>query len=657
MSDFKEYIDHGWVLVPILPGQKGPSGPSAKGWNRRDKCVTDPDHPMRNAGLAHAYSGTCAIDVDDYARAREWLQERGIDLDELFNAPESVQLASGRANRGKLIYKLPEPLCSKKVALFGNNQSALDFRCATAAGLTVQDVLPPSIHPDTGRPYKWEYADEMLGDWRELPMIPEALHNVWLSELESSYNRDDVPDKGASVEELRALLAYQDPSMNRDEWVRVGMAIHHETDGDLAGLELWDEWSQKSDKYVGIHDLETSWRSFHDTPNAVTVGMLRQGAAAEPDDFPEIDMEEFDAEDDPWAQAAAERVARFKLTQVGVIAQRDPPNWIVDGLLPEVDLAMMYGDPGAGKSFAALDLGFSVAAGFTWFNRKTEPGPVVWIAAEAAGAMRNRSRAYAQARGVQLETLNFFVVEQTLSLMNKEDTSALTEALSEAKPKLIIVDTLAAASGGANENSGEDMNQVLAHCRIMHEQTGALVLLIHHTGKDASRGARGWSGLNAAMRTELYMTHSKDSPIRVMQVTKQSDGIEGQKFPFKLMSVPLDFDDDTTSCVVEWLDEAMLDEKDRSTLGGTQKIVFKAIYELASAIGDENADVAIQDVYDAATIEMPAPPSNKRDTRSQTIRRAIATLHERGYITISDDSLRIGSPLDVEPETDQPDLS
>lgn len=638
MSAFKRYIEHGWLLVPIPAGYKGPR---TKGWQLKKNSITNPDHEMRSAGLAHAYSGTCAIDVDDYDRAQEWLAERGVDLEALFNAPDAVQLSSGRIGRGKLIYQLPNPLCSKKVALFGNNQSALDFRCATAAGLTVQDVLPPSIHPDTGEPYKWIY-DEMFGGWQDLPLIPDALHQIWLAELDASARGDDIPDKGASIEELRALLVYYDPDMNRDEWIRVGMAIHHETNGDLAGLDLWDEWSKSSDKYTGRGDLEAPWRSFHDTVNAITVGSLRQGAVASPDEFP--DLTDIPEGDDPWAAVAAQRKARFKLVHVSEVAQRDPPEWIVEDLLPEADLAMMIGAPGAGKSFAALDLGFSVSTGFTWFNKKVKkPGPVVWIAAEAAGAMRNRARAYAQARGVKLETTDLHILEETFSLMDGEDASAATEALAAIKPRLIIVDTLASASGGANENSGEDMNKVLDNCRKMHAVTGALVLLIHHVGKDASRGARGWSGLHAAVRAEFYVTHPEDSAIRIMQVTKQSDGVEGEKFAFRLQVVTLDMHENITSCVVEQLDEAMLNPSTATKLGGDQKLVFKAVYDLIGELNGKGAAINIQEVYDAVTIRLPPPPEGKRDRRAEIIQRALRALHERGFITINDGSVSLGS--------------
>ncbi|KKL64448.1 hypothetical protein LCGC14_2164960, partial [marine sediment metagenome] len=326
------------------------------------------------------------------------------------------------------------------------------------------------------------------------------------------------------------------------------------------------------------------------------------------------------------------------------IAQRDPPSWLVEELLPETDLAMIFGPPSSGKSLAALDLAFAVSHGFTWFNRKTKAGPVVWIAAEAAGAMRNRTRAYAQARGVKLENANFEIIEQTLSLMSQDDVSALTDVLVADPPVLVIVDTLAAASGGANENSGEDMNVVLTNCRLLHKATGALILLIHHSGKDAARGARGWSGLHAAVRAEVTVTYNADgdSPIRVLTVTKQNEGIAGTKLPFKLNVVPLEWDNDVSSCVIEHLDEAVLDSKDSGQLGGNQRIVFKIAYGLAGGGGA----AVLQDVYDEALIGMVKPAEGKRDLRKQHIKQALESLVERGYLSISDDQIKIGSTYD-----------
>ncbi len=646
MNKFNDYLEHGWLLVPIPAGQKGPHGAGAKGWNRREKCLshltaTDPN--LRNAGLAHAYSGTCAIDVDDYARARDWLAERGVDLDALFMAPDAVQITSGRANHGKLIYTLPEPLISKQIK--HDKKGVIDFRCATSTGTTVQDVLPPSIHPDTGEPYKWVY-DDLLTDWSTPPEIPADLLKVWIDEVNVAHMPDVMPEKGASFDELNMLLKQQDPDMSRDEWVRVGMVIHHETDGTSAGLDIWDTWSQQSSKYVSRQDLETVWRSFHDTPNAVTIGALRQSAIATVDEFPDVTVAPAEDEVDPWAAQETQKRERFKLVPVSEMAQRPPPKWIVEGLIPQADIAMIYGDSGAGKSFVALDLAFSVANGYTWFNRATRMGTVIWIAAEAAGAMRNRSKAYQLARGADLPKTDLWIIEQNLSLMNKEDADGLLFALDQKEPSLIIVDTLAAASGGANENSGEDMNKVLDNCRMLHEATGALVLLIHHTGKDASKGARGWSGIKAAMHTEINVSTCENSTIRIMESTKQRDSIDGEQFPFKLQVVPLDMDG-MDSCVVDPLDPAVLDgQAGTFKLSERTQLVWDVVRELFSENVDEATPVRLQDVYDRTVPLLPAPSEGGRDRRSQTVQRAVEKLGCEGLIALNDDKISLGSSID-----------
>lgn len=170
----REYIAHGFALVPIPKGTKGPRG---KGWNQRDKCWATanqaPDKWHANIGLAHAYSGTAALDVDSYTDAVPALAALGVDLDGLLSANDAVQIRSGKPNRAKLLYRLPvgvEPLPSVDRTDAGEG---FELRCASRAGLTVQDVLPPSIHPDTGKPYEW------LGDYRNLPELPEAVLSAW----------------------------------------------------------------------------------------------------------------------------------------------------------------------------------------------------------------------------------------------------------------------------------------------------------------------------------------------------------------------------------------------------------------------------------------------------------------------------------------------
>jgi predicted P-loop ATPase len=286
--ELADYCRHGWHLVPIPLGKKGPV--TAR-WNTREMCVTDPDIAEwldGNAGLAHAYSGTCAIDVDDLARATQWLLDRHIDLAALLAAPDAVRIES-RPGRAKLIYRVARPLPSFKLG-------PLELRCASTSGLTVQDVLPPSVHPDTQRPYAWRYGSEG-GHWSRLPPLPPQLANLWTSLIAPKGDAPKVAGKGKEKRKplaevsatLRASLELWDPDVAYDEWVAVGMAVHHETRGSPAGLALWNDWSSRGRKYAGIADLESHWRSFRlDHENPKTLASLRRETVAQPAEFPDM---------------------------------------------------------------------------------------------------------------------------------------------------------------------------------------------------------------------------------------------------------------------------------------------------------------------------------------------------------------------------------
>jgi hypothetical protein len=298
VSSFREYLQFGWKLCNITPGNKGPTGQSAKGWQKKAGAITDPNMgpAMAGAGLLHAWSGTCALDIDKFDVAEKWLAERGVDLKALLTARNCVQISSGREGRYKLLYLLPTPMPSKKLGPYkalsqvtqkDQTYHALELRCANADGDSVQDVLPPSIHPGTGRPYDWVYGDDLTGDWRNLPEIPAELLALWHSTVEAAPAMGPTAPSGAAASEIDALLANMDPDADYDAWIKTGAALHHETRGSDAGFLAWDTWSAKGSKYKGSADLLTHWRSFRaDANNAVTLGSLRREAVAGIDAFP-----------------------------------------------------------------------------------------------------------------------------------------------------------------------------------------------------------------------------------------------------------------------------------------------------------------------------------------------------------------------------------
>ena len=269
------YIRHGWSLVPIPAGTKGPH---TKGWNLKENALKSQSDlpPGYGIGLAHAYSGTMALDIDNWTITTSLLAEHGIDLQALYDAPDAVVINSGKPGHGKLLYQMPfgAALPSKKILHSGI--VAYELRCATASGLTVQDVMPPSIHPETVKPYTWAGK----GHWTRLPVIPQPLLDLWNGMLNQDKERTIVTDGAidASWEEIRQALDHVNPDCSRDEWINCGMALHWagtQTDQLDQALALWDEWSKPSAKYPGDRGIMTQWNSFKtDKSSAVKLGTL-----------------------------------------------------------------------------------------------------------------------------------------------------------------------------------------------------------------------------------------------------------------------------------------------------------------------------------------------------------------------------------------------
>ena len=257
------YIRHGWSLVPIPMGTKGPR---SVGWNLKENALRSQADlpPGYGIGLAHAYSGTMALDIDNWLIASTVLAEHGIDLQALYDAPDAVVIHSGKLGHGKLLYAMPfgAVLPSRKV--MHHNVTVYELRCATASGLTVQDVLPPSIHPETQQSYTWAGK----GHWMRLPVIPQALLDLWNGMINQDKNRiiETSGSVDASWEEIRQALDSIPADCSYDDWVNVGMALHwagSQTDQLDQALALYNDWSATAQtKYAGEKTILMKWGSF-----------------------------------------------------------------------------------------------------------------------------------------------------------------------------------------------------------------------------------------------------------------------------------------------------------------------------------------------------------------------------------------------------------
>ncbi|MGO4722983.1 MULTISPECIES: helicase RepA family protein [unclassified Inquilinus] len=235
------------------------------------------------------------------------------------------------------------------------------------------------------------------------------------------------------------------------------------------------------------------------------------------------------------------------------------PLRLVKGVLADNSLISIIGAPKCGKTFLALDLAVSIATGAPWRGRSVQQGSVIYIASEGQNGLRKRIEAVRIARQPD-EDMPFVLTPVALDLAsNAADTDALITLIKKAPapPRLIVVNTLARNFGGKEESSAADMGAFVKNCDRIREQTGAAVCLIHHLGKDASRGGRGSSSLPAAVDTEIMVERGNDGVTRAT-VTLQKDGEDGIVFPFKLTSVDVGRDDDgdpITSLIVEHIED------------------------------------------------------------------------------------------------------
>lgn len=310
--------------------------------------------------------------------------------------------------------------------------------------------------------------------------------------------------------------------------------------------------------------------------------------------------------------------ARFEVVPAFLFTQRPAPQWIIKGVLPDADLAILYGESGSGKSFMMIDLAMAVARGLDWRGRKTLQGRVVYIAAEGGGGFRNRLLAYAHQHQVDLVQVPFGVIHATPNFLEKGDIKALIAAIKAGGPvSLVIVDTYAQVTPGANENSAEDMGKALRHARSLRDATGGMVVLVHHAGKDSTKGARGWSGNHAAADAVLEVTRNGNQ--RALRTAKQKDGDDEAAWGFTLETVTIGMDEDgepIDSCVV--LEAAVAQKADGGKqkappLGEWEQLVLDVYAELSVA----GEGVKITDI----TIEA----ANRRDKPTETkVRRASA---------------------------------
>ena len=345
------------------------------------------------------------------------------------------------------------------------------------------------------------------------------------------------PESPEQVAKVRDMLSHLRADCEYPDWRDLIWAI--EATGWNCAEELGREWSM-----TAPHRFDED--AFQQVRHSYKAGGIGFGTLV------------FKAKQAGWEEARklpdapTTTPARFTLlTRAGLIAQPHV-RWVVHGVLPAKGLASIYGPSTSGKSFLALDVLIAIAEGSRWFGFKVKQTPVVYCVLEGTAGIKQRVDAWESKHGRQIPA-NFRLMLDQLALNSNADVTALADEIDKAGLAgcVVVIDTLNQAAPGADENSSKDMGLLIQNAQLLQRRTGGLVLLVHHSGKDAGRGLRGHSSLYAALDGVIEVSKTTDS--RQWKQDKVKDGKDGVTHAFKLEIVPLGLDEDgeaISSCVV-----------------------------------------------------------------------------------------------------------
>jgi phage/plasmid primase-like uncharacterized protein/KaiC/GvpD/RAD55 family RecA-like ATPase len=264
--------------------------------------------------------------------------------------------------------------------------------------------------------------------------------------------------------------------------------------------------------------------------------------------------------------------------------------YIIKNWITENSISVVYGPSNVGKSFFCMSLAYYIAAGEEWINNKVKRGSVLYLATEGGRAFENRLYALHEKHG--FNDVSLAVRPSPINLYDADEDIAKVEAIMAEIGKrmepvtVLVIDTLARATAGQmDENNNSEMSKLIAGLDAIRERTGVHIMLVHHSGKDASKGARGASALRAACDTEIELSFDEETRVRTARATKQRDMETGAEINFVLQIVELGQDadgDQVTTCIIREATREEMEEvqSDNKPTGKNQKLFVKCFMQL-----------------------------------------------------------------------------
>jgi hypothetical protein len=571
-----------WASIAITP-------PEVRRWSRDFRADT-------NTGIRCGELVGADIDILDADMARTVE-----DLALAMLGPTPLRRI-GRAPKLLLAYRLAEPQPKTETAEFIMPDGAKAQVEVMGKG---QQFVSHGVHPDTGQPYSWTSSAPEQVPLNAVPLVTAARIRAFLAAVESIL-RDAGGRTAKEIEAASRPAPDPRPAprpeggggffrevnntafANIDTWVKRIFPAAYWQPNAASPPGAWriasTDLGRGLEEDISIHvregitdfgtrealtpiDLVIRHGGAPDAPAAAlwlceVLGVdpaslgwkARQKPTQAPPATPQAQRNETPAQ--TGTQKTPLPLVWFEHIQ----AQQDALDF-VQGVLTEQGASVIYGESNCGKTFFATDLALCVAASRFWMGKRVEGGPVAYCVLEGGMGFRNRVHAWRAEHGMQDAAIPFVAIPASINLLNPEaDTPKLIETIKMAQDRagapfrLIVIDTLSRALAGGNENAPEDMGALVKNMDAIREQTGAHVLFIHHSGKDAAKGARGHSLLRAAVDTEIEVKADENAGTRSARVVKQRELQKGGEFPFNLKIVEIGrnrHDEPVTSCVVE----------------------------------------------------------------------------------------------------------
>jgi len=318
--------------------------------------------------------------------------------------------------------------------------------------------------------------------------------------------------------------------------------------------------------------------------------------------------------------------------------------YLIENLIPEGGLSVIYGQPASYKSFAAIDMCLSISSSIDWQGYETGAGKTLFIAAEGVGGLKKRIQAWLAKHNDITKTPDFHVLATTVDFLDPEQLDKLINTIHNIGKdfKLIVIDTIARtlSNSGSDENSASDMGMFLSACDTVREQTKSAILAIHHSGKNEAAGLRGSSALLGGVDTSINCSHSGTVNLTVQ---KQKDTEQLEMISLEIEKRQLFADTSVTlqKLTFETGDKPIYEP----SLGANQKLVYDIIKNSLEENGKTkwiNSDVGEQTFITMSHLEFKSFaqfPDKDLRRKQQKLSRTILSLQNKELVGIWDEKI------------------